>query len=193
MICPKNHSTSLGDMISSAKYSQELFEEFLGVLEDVKFILRSIYKKDIFVFECGSGKNGGGKHATSIVHAHIHLAPTDMPVLSSVQKSGIHPGLISPSDIEKYGEYPYMLYIDQQNNWYISSDPDSYFPRQHPRQVLADYMGLPKGQYNWRIFKHEEMLDAIAKDWYQFVTDNMDKLPAWLRGNVRTSGITPIE
>ena len=41
-----------------------------------------------------------------------------------------------------------MLYIDQEDNWYITSDPETYFPRQHPRQVLADYIGLKKGEYN---------------------------------------------
>ena len=181
MVCPKRH------IMSFAECTKGEFEEFLGVLEDIKFILSSIYKKDIFVFECGSGRNGGGKHATSIVHAHIHLAPTDMPVLASVHKSGIHPGLISPNDLGKYGEYPYMLYIDQSNNWFITSDPDSYFPRQHPRQVLADYMGLEKGKYNWRIYKHEDMLDTIAAEWYKFITDNFDMLPVWMRSNVKKS------
>ncbi len=175
MIVPKKH------IMSFAELEEEEFEEFLQVLNDMKFILKSVYKKEIFVFECGSGKNGGGKHATSIVHAHIHLAPTDMPVLSCIQKSGIHPGLIDSKDLQNYGTYPYMLYIDQSDNWYIASDPDTYYPRQHPRQVLADYMKMPKGSYNWREFKHEEKMDTIAKEIYSFLKNNLDSLPVWIK------------
>lgn len=175
MICPKRH------IMSFAELDEFEFEEFLQVLEDLKFILKSIYKKEIFVFECGSGRNGGGKHSTSIVHAHIHLAPTNMPVLKCVQNSGIHPGLICPTDLCNYGEYPYMLYIDQTDNWYIASDPNSYYPRQHPRQVIADYMGLEKGQYNWRIYPHEDKLDIIAEEIYSFYRDNFETLPSWIK------------
>lgn len=175
MIVPKRH------VMSFAELDEEEFEEFLQVLNDMKFILKSVYQKEIFVFECGSGKNGGGKHTTSIVHAHMHLAPTDMPVLSYVQKSGIHPGLIDSSELQYYGTYPYMLYIDQQDNWYIASDPDTYYPRQHPRQVLADYMNMPKGSYNWRKFKHEKEMDVIAEKIYSFLRNNLDSLPIWIK------------
>ena len=175
MIVPKRH------VMSFAELNTDEYEEFLQVLNDIRFILESIYNKKIFVFECGSGKNGGGKNATSIVHAHIHLAPTDMPVLKNVQDSGIHPGLILPRQLSNYGTYPYMLYIDQEDNWYIASDPNSYYPRQHPRQVLAHYMGLEKGKYNWRIFRHEEKMDIIAEEFYSFIRANLDTLPAWIR------------
>lgn len=33
-----------------------------------------------------------------------------------------------------------MLYVDQCGNWFISSDNRDYYPRQHPRQVLAHWM-----------------------------------------------------
>jgi len=178
MVCPKRH------IMSFAECSEEEFEEFLQVMDDVKYILKHVYKKDIFVFECGSGRNGGGKHATSIVHAHIHFAPTDMPVLKCVQASGIYPALICPNDLTvRYGEYPYMLYIDQRDNWYISSNPNSYYPRQHPRQVLADYMGLEKGKYNWRVYAHEEKMEIIANEIQEFLKNNFDKLPWWIRAN----------
>jgi diadenosine tetraphosphate (Ap4A) HIT family hydrolase len=179
MIVPKRH------VMSFAELDDEEFEEFLGVMDDMRFILESIYHKKIFTFECGSGRNGGGKHATSIVHAHFHLAVTDMPVLKCVQESGIHPSLIEPKDLKYYGTYPYMLYVDQDDNWYITSDPNSYFPRQHPRQVLADYMGLKKGEYNWRIYKHEEKLDTIAEEFYSFIRENFETLPQWIQEATR--------
>ena len=132
---------SLKDHITSfALLSEEKRDEFLQVLNDIKLILQGIYKKKVFAFECSSGKTGAGKHKTSIVHAHFHLAPTEMPVLREVQKSGLHPSLISKHEWGKYGENPYMLYIDQDDNWFIADDPNDYYPRQHPRQVLAEWM-----------------------------------------------------
>ena len=175
MIVPKRHVMSFAELNSSE------YDEFLEVLRDMKFILESIYKKKLFIFECGSGKNGGGKHKTSIVHAHMHLAPTDMPVLKNVQKSGLHPALIEAKDLRNYGNYPYMLYVDQQDNWYIISDPDTYFPRQHPRQVLADYMQLPKNAYNWRINPLPERMDIIADEIYSFLRKNYSLLPNWIQ------------
>lgn len=179
MIVPKKH------VMSFAELNTKEYEEFLRVLNDMRFILESVYKKKIFVFECGSGRDGGGKHATSIVHAHIHLAATDMPVLREVHKSGLYPALINPRNLLNYGEYPYMLYIDQFDNWYISSDPDTYFPRQHPRQVLADYMNLPKGAYNWRTNPLREQMDVIAEEIYEFLRKEFDNLPIWIQDATR--------
>lgn len=180
MIVPKRH------VMSFAELSEEEFQEFLRVLNDMRFILESIYEKEIFVFECGSGRDGGGKHATSIVHAHIHLAPTDMPVLDEVHKSGLYPAPIEANElIRYYGQYPYMLYIDQEDNWYITSDPNTYFPRQHPRQVLADYMGLEKGHYNWRKYPMREKLDSIAEEIYTFLRKEYNHLPKWIQESVK--------
>ena len=63
MIVPKKHVMSMAEL---AEESDELYEEFLRVLNDMRFILESIYHKKIFVFECGSGKGGAGKHTTSM-------------------------------------------------------------------------------------------------------------------------------
>lgn len=176
MIVPKSH------IMSFAELEEEKFEEMLQVINDIRFILESVYQKKIFVFECGSGKGGEGKHETSIVHAHIHFAPTDMDVLEEVHKSGLYPAQIEPKDlIKEYGEDPYMLYIDQEDNWYITSDPETYFPRQHPRQVLADYMGLKKGEYNWRIYPHEDRMKVIANEIYSFLREEFDNLPPWIQ------------
>lgn len=181
MIVPKEHVMSMAEM---AEKDEELYEEFLRVLNDMRFILESVYHKKIFVFECGSGRGGAGKHETSIVHAHVHLAPSDIPVLKAVHKSGLYPALINPKSLKFYGEYPYMLYIDQEDNWFIVSDPDTYFPRQHPRQILADYMGLPEGEYNWRTHPYRERMDIIADEIYAFLRSSFSELPAWIKWGV---------
>lgn len=176
IIIPKRH------VMSFAELDKEEYEEFSQVLSDMKFILESVYNKKIFVFECGSGQNGGGKHETSIVHAHMHLAPTDMPVLEEVHRSGLYPAQIESHElIEKYGKYPYMLYIDQHENWFIIDNQETYFPRQHPRQILADYMGLAKGEYNWRTNPMRWKLDVIAEEIYSFLRREFYHLPIWIK------------
>lgn len=177
MIVPKKH------VMSFALLSQEELNEFYSLLDDLRSILEGIYHKKVFAFECGSGRTGAGKHETSIVHAHFHLAPTEMPVLQEVQESGLHPALIDKEDLSEYGEYPYMLYVDQDDNWFIASDPHDYYPRQHPRQVLANWMGLYE-IYNWRIHPFRDRMDTIASEFRDFCKQNSQMLPEWVRSSV---------
>lgn len=178
MIVPKRH------LMSFALLTIEELEEFFSLLDDLRTILEGIYGKKIFAFECGSGRTGAGKHKTSIVHAHFHLAPTNMPVLEEIQKSGIHPALISKEQLVQYGEYPYMLYVDQEDNWFIASDPHDYYPRQHPRQVLANYMG-DYAHYNWRKYPYRERMDVIAEQFRSFCKTNFSVLPKWVQKCIR--------
>lgn len=106
-------------------------------------------------------------------------------MLALAQKSGLYPGLIHPRSLKNYGEYPYMLYIDQEDTWYIVSDPDTYFPRQHPRQILADHMGLEEGKYNWRVYPYREKMDEIAEEIYSFLRKEYDNLPVWIQDSVK--------
>ncbi len=178
MIVPKEH------VMSFALLSPNKLEEFFSLLNDVRSILEGIYNLKVFAFECGSGRTGTGKHKTSIVHAHFHLAPTNMPVLKEVHKSGLHPALINKQDLGIYSEYPYMLYVDQDDNWYISSDPNAYYPRQHPRQVLANWMNCYE-YYNWRVYPYRERMDIIADEFRGFCHKNFDTLPKWVQKAIR--------
>lgn len=178
MIVPKRH------IMSFAQLNASEFNEFVLLLNDLKIILEGIYNQKVFAFECGSGKDGSGKHETSIVHAHFHLAVTDMPVLKEVQKSGLYPAQINKQDLLRYSDHPYMLYIDQEDNWYISGNPETYFPRQHPRQVLAEYMGM-YDEYNWRVHPFTERMEVIANEFRNFCKENFNYLPLWMRNCIQ--------
>ena len=178
MIVPKRH------VMSFALLNETEMDEFFSTLNDMRTILEAIYGKKVFAFECGSGRTGAGKHETSIVHAHFHLAPTDMPVLQEVQKSGLHPALICKEQLANYGDNPYMLYVDQEDNWFMASDPHDYYPRQHPRQVLANWMGC-YDIYNWRFHPFREKMDIIAGEFRKFCRENFNLLPAWVQSSVR--------
>ena len=96
-----------------------------------------------------------------------------------------------------------MLYVDQNSNWFISCDNRDYYPRQHPRQVLAHWMlenEFPLLQkyckpftdkmtddeianfwkserfYNWRNYPMRNRLDTIADEFRTFCKENFDKL-----------------
>lgn len=184
MIVPKKHVTSFAEL------SDDEFEEFLDVLDDMKFILESVYGKKIFLFEGGSGKGGEGKHITSIVHAHIHLVPSDIPIMEEVEKNGVHPRLIRSSRdstkgnfMKEYAEDPYLLIIDQEDNWYIEDNQQVYYPRQFPRMLLAEYMGLKGDAYNWRVNPMKERIVTISEHIQLFLLKNFKKLPARIQNN----------
>lgn len=177
MIVPKKH------VMSFSLLGEKVLREFYHVLNDIRSILEGIYGKKVFAFECASGRTGAGKHKTSIVHAHFHLAPTEMPVIDEVQKSGIYPHLIHKENFTDYGEYPYMLYIDQQDNWFMACDPNTYYPRQHPRQVLAEWMGDYE-HYNWRIYPMREKMPIIAEEFRSYCRQHFAELPEWVQNSV---------
>ena len=208
MIVPKRH------VMSFANLNESELDEFFMVYSNLSAILSSIYNKPIFGFECGSGKTGAGKHKTSIVHAHFHMACTNMPVLKEVQASGLTPQLISKENLLDFYENPYMLYVDQDNNYYISCDTRDYYPRQHPRQVLAHWMQEHERStlsktcksliahmssnecdtffdtelfYNWRNFPMRERMDEIAKDFRSFCKNYYESLSQFDKMSIRFS------
>ena len=71
LIIPKAH------VMSMAEFSKELIDEFNIVLEDVIAILKLTYNfSDILVWENGTGNSGKGKAKDSVVHCHVHVAPS---------------------------------------------------------------------------------------------------------------------
>lgn len=178
MIVPKRH------IMSFAWLTPEELDEFFTVLNDIRSILEAIYGSRVLAFEAGSKDDGAGKHVTSIVHAHFHLAPVDMPLLKEVRRSGITPALIKKQDITQYGKYHYLLYVDHDDNWFIANDPHCYFPRQHFRQVLAEYLGCYEF-YNWRIYPYRDRMDVIADEFRTFCRKNIDTLPKWVQKSIR--------
>lgn len=186
MIVPKKHVTSFAEL------NDKEFLEFIDVLNDTRFILQSVYNQPVFLFEGGSGKGGEGKNITSIVHAHIHLVPSDMDIIGKVCRCQIFPSLIKDSTtkvtknfMKKYEKDPYLLLIDHEDNWFIENDQHIYYPRQFPRMLLADYLGLDDDVYNWRVNPYYENMDIIADTIQKYIRENFNSLSKRIQKNTK--------
>lgn len=154
LIIPRKH------IMSCAELNKEQLTELLEVIDDCKYLLREIYGMDTLLWENGSGCGGHGKDKSSIVHAHIHMNPCDMDVLTVSASKGITPQKIQYYELPKYQEESYLLIQDYDLQWYIVSNPDLYIPRQYVRQLVAEHIGLPGDLWNWRKYM---FLDEVAK------------------------------
>lgn len=170
MILPKPH------VMSCAELDLEQRLEMLEVINDIKFILSSIYKKDVLVWENGSGLDGKGKPKTSIVHAHIHACPSTLNVLETTNATGIPVHPISFEDLPKFKENSYLLIMDYDRKWYISYNPDLYIPRQYVRQLIAMEHNINGELWNWRKYPFWDNVEKTGNDFLSFVKNNYGKL-----------------
>ncbi len=154
LIIPRKH------IMSCAELDKSQLSELLEVIDDCKYLLREIYGMDTLLWENGSGCGGHGKDKSSIVHAHIHMNPCDMDVLTVSASKGITPQKIKYYDLPKYQEESYLLIQDYDLQWYIVSNPNLYIPRQYVRQLVAEHIGLEGDLWNWRKYL---FLDEVAK------------------------------
>ena len=179
MIVPKAH------VMSCAELSTEQRKEMLTVIEDIKFILNWIYGTDILVWENGSGRGGIGKPKTSIVHAHIHVCPSQMNICLETEATGIPIYPISFDDLPKYKENSYLLINDYYGNWYISYDEELYIPRQYIRQLIAAEHHFGGEIWNWRRYAFWDEAEKNGNDFLDFVRNNYLLLPKSIKDATR--------
>jgi diadenosine tetraphosphate (Ap4A) HIT family hydrolase len=161
MICPKRH------IMSMAECNNAEFEELNNqVIPDVSKILEETFGKGCCIFENGSGTAGNGKqHKGSIVHAHLHIIPTDFTI-SDEEAKRINMEPEDWNEIRLYVDDPYIFFRDNKGKSIISYDPDTYRPRQYVRQLIATSEGMPGSLWNWRSHAcaetTEDTVDQIA-------------------------------
>lgn len=170
MICPKEH------ILSIAALPENQRQEFEQVLRDVSYILRSIYKTGIMMFEHGSGVHGMCKHEKSIVHAHLHILPTQVR-LSDAEMMKIKMHATSYADINQYDKVPYFWYINQEGKQMITANPEVYIPRQYARQILAESLGIRGELWNWRKNDFKAKIDDTLMSIAEYLKRNHYRLP----------------
>lgn len=177
LIIPKRH------IMSMAELSQNEFEEFITVLEDIKYILKMTYNNShILVWENGTGNNGIGKAKDSIVHAHTHIVPSSLTPNLIKEKSGINFTLINPYDLSKFGKHSYLLLLDDKF-WIINDDSNLYIPRQFIRQLLAEDCNITGEQWNWRLYPFNDLIHQTLKDIFDSLRKNWDYIPERIKEN----------
>lgn len=163
MINPKVH------VLSAAQMPDEHFKEYLQVMEDTEFLLKSIYGKDepVIFFEHGSAPSGFSSHERSIVHAHTHVAvgvKFDQKYLDMVSLKPVE-------DIRAFNKVKYLSYQEgTAGQLYVCADPAVYVQRQYPRQVIGEILGIDNEKTNWRKEPFEDNITKTHRDFYDYLS-----------------------
>lgn len=179
MILPKKH------VMSCAELSYEIRLEMYNVLQDIKLILRSIYQKDILIWENGSGTCGHGKSKNSIVHAHIHACPCLLDILQTTKMSGINLKEIDVDSLPDYSKNSYLFVINYDNKWYICSDTKLYIPRQYVRQLIALEQNINTDLWDWRRYPFWTNVEKTGNVFLDYIRTNYDYLPSRIQNATR--------
>lgn len=178
LIIPIHHVMSIAELTKSE------LDEFMKVLEDITYILKLTYSSEsMLVWENGTGNNGTGKAKDSIVHAHVHIAPSKLTADKIEQISGFEFTQITDKDINKYGKHSYLLIKDKGNIWIINDSDKLYIPRQYLRQLLAMENGIEGEKWNWRKYHFEEQMYKTSEDIINTLRSNWDVLPERIKRN----------
>ncbi len=182
LIIPIKHAMSMAEL------SSDIQQEFLSVLEDIMQILKLTYHiNDILVWENGTGNGGIGKAKNSIVHSHVHVAPSKLTAENINEISGFQLKKIPYSDLHLYGKHSYLLIKgNNDNEWFINDNPSLYIPRQYIRQLVADEYGLYEEDiWNWRINPFHYLITATCKDIQNALINNWSILPERIKQNTK--------
>lgn len=160
LIIPKEHIFCFG----------ELTKEELIVLNMIiiwqQEINKKYFNKGTLLFEHGAlnPKNESGK---SVVHAHLHIFPSEKSMLDEINKYDF--GVEKINDISDLKEIcqiyeTYLYYHDLDGQDYIITHHG--VPSQFLRKVMADSLDIK--EWNWREFPHQDAMEKCVK----FYKDN---------------------
>lgn len=159
MIMSKPHYLSL------AQVPSEWYNEYHEIEQDLEWILKKMYHKDVCFYEHGTGPNGA-VGLKSIVHMHVHVM-IDAP-LSKFYKDMfcMHP----VDNIQHLSPISYFTYKHHSDGQlWVTDDPNVYLQRQVHRQVYAEEHNLAKGQFNWRKVPFDDMTTTNVWQLYSFL------------------------
>lgn len=182
LIIPTAHVMSIAQIAATS-----LLEEFHQVLEDIRYILSLTYRTSNFlVWENGTGNSGKGKAKDSVVHAHVHIAPSNITAnyVETLSKFTLTP--ISLKQLCNYNLHSYLLIQQDNNTWKINNSSSIYIPRQYIRQVLAEENNIEGDQWNWRLFPFTNLMRETEKDIFYAITSNWGNLPERIKTNTNS-------
>ena len=173
LIIPERHKMSMAELTDDER------SEFLDVLDDMKYMLNLMYGYNSFlVWENGTGNSGKGKAKDSVVHSHVHIAPSHLTAEEVTKISGINLDKICYADLPKYNMHSYLLIAGKNyDEWFINNKPDVYIPRQFIRQLVAEEHGITGDAWNWRIYPFLDLMHKTEIDFLTAAKENWHTLP----------------
>lgn len=178
LIVPDEH------VMSNAELNPTLQKEFFSVLEDILYILKLTYHTPNFlVWENGTGNSGKGKAKNSVVHSHVHVAPSELTASKIEELSQFNFAKISKDDLSSYGNHSYLLIKDTENCWFINDESELYIPRQYIRKLLAEEYGISGDVWNWRIHPFTDLMRQTIEDITLSLKFHWNELPERIKKN----------
>ena len=180
LIVPINHIMSMAELNNSS------IKEFKEVMQDIEYILNLTYSTTKFlVWENGTGNLGIGKAKDSIVHAHTHIAPSNLTINQIKNMSRFNFTKISLDNLNEYSNDSYLLIRDDNTqDWWINNNSKLYIPRQYIRQLLAsEYNIQEEDAWNWRTHPFRELMEQTVNDIIYAVKSNWKKIPSRIKQN----------
>ncbi len=180
LIIPVEHIMSIAELDSSKR------EEFIQVLNDIKHILSLTYNCSKFlIWENGTGNLGIGKAKDSVVHAHVHIAPSTLTAESVQSIYGISLKQINTEEISNYNTHSYLLIRgNDDNTWFINDNPNLYIPRQFIRQLIAEEYGLTSNEaWNWRVHPYYALMEQTQQDIFTSLKEHWATLSYRIKAN----------
>ena len=153
LLMPKVHYPCIGALKS------DLLSEFLAVKERAASMLRSLYGATI-QFEHGTCLRKGG--GTCVEHAHWHLVPISVNLLSHLKKTFGGYKADSISDLAKMytQRKAYLAYQESDSQLFVFQP--SLIPSQYMRQLIAVTLAIPN-KYDWRKYAGTLELEAFLR------------------------------
>jgi ATP adenylyltransferase len=151
LIVPRRHCLSI------ATLPQVDRRELISLVESLRALLTTEFGTHVVTFEHGASRVGQGV-GCSVDHAHMHIVPTNLDLLSSARRFRhldwhSSEGLLSLD--EKAGDEPYLFLQEQSGmNWIGSGD----IPSQLFRRIIAELRD-DASSWNWR---ENPRLDTVA-------------------------------
>lgn len=143
LVVSKKHYECIGQL------PDDLFPELERVIDRVKLVTWSVYKKNVVCFEHGavscSNKFGG-----CIDHAHLHIVPCGDVLSGMITDCGME--LVPIASIDALSciagkNQPYLYWEDSDSRKYVIQD--GFIPSQFCRKIIADYYSVAE-QWDWR-------------------------------------------
>ena len=179
LVIPINH------VMSMAELNELNRNELVEVIEDVEYILNLTYSaNNLLVWENGTGNTGIGKAKDSIVHSHLHIAPSNLTIDNIRNTSGFHFTPIGLDELSKYHRNSYLLIRGNNvNTWWINNNKQLYIPRQYIRQLLAEEHHISGTAWNWRTYPFTELMQETFLDISTALKSNWNTLPERIKTN----------